>query len=101
MMNDITIQSPVHPPVGTAAARKSVLTSNSDSFGEILTDSIKQVNRLEVEADSSINDLATGRQTDIHRTMIAMEKASISFELLMQIRNKVISAYDRIMRMPI
>ena len=71
------------------------------SFGNILTDSIQQVNRLQVEADSSINGLATGKQTDIHRTMIAMEKASISFELLMQIRNKVISAYDKIMRMPI
>jgi flagellar hook-basal body complex protein FliE len=67
----------------------------------MLTDSIQQVNRFQVEADSSINDLSTGKQPDIHRTMIAMEKASISFELLMQIRNKVISAYDKIMRMPI
>ena len=66
----------------------------------MLTDSLKQVNRLQVEADSSINDLTTGKQPDIHRTMIAMEKASISFEMLMQIRNKVISAYDKIMRMP-
>ena len=100
-MNDITIQNPVQPPVGTAPRRTPELPSNSDSFGNMLTDSLKQVNRLQVEADSSINDLATGRQTDIHRTMIAMEKASISFELLMQIRNKVISAYDKIMRMPI
>ena len=100
-MNDITIQNPVQPPVGTATGRKPEPPSNSVSFGNMLTDSINQVNRLQVEADSSINDLATGRQPDIHRTMIAMEKASISFELLMQIRNKVISAYDKIMRMPI
>ena len=100
-MKDITIQNSVPPPVGIATSRKLELPSNSDSFGSMLTDSLKQVNRLQVEADSSINDLATGKQTDIHQTMIAMEKASISFELLMQIRNKVISAYDRIMRMPI
>jgi flagellar hook-basal body complex protein FliE len=100
-MDDITIGNPVQPPFGTATGRKPELPSNSDSFGRMLTDSLKQVNRLQVEADSSINDLATGKQIDIHRTMIAMEKASISFELLMQIRNKVISAYDRIMRMPI
>jgi len=100
-MKDITIQNSVEPRVGTALSRKPELRSNSESFGSMLTDSLKQVNRLQVEADSSINDLATGRQTDIHQTMIAMEKASISFELLMQIRNKVISAYDRIMRMPI
>jgi flagellar hook-basal body complex protein FliE len=86
--------------VGNSISRKPELTPNQNPFGKMLTDSLKQVNRLQVEADSSINDLATGKQLDIHRTMIAMEKASISFEMLMQIRNKVISAYDKIMRMP-
>jgi flagellar hook-basal body complex protein FliE len=100
-MDDITIKNPVQIPVGSAISRQSELPSISGSFGKMLTDSINQVNRLQVEADSNINDLAAGKQTDIHRTMIAMEKASISFELLMQIRNKVISAYDSIMRLPI
>ena len=100
-MNDITIQKPVEPQSGPAISGKPTRLSNPGSFGKMLTDSIDQVNRLQVAADSNINDLAMGKQTDIHRTMVAMEKASISFELLMQIRNKVISAYDRIMRMPI
>jgi len=100
-MNDITIQKPVEPQGGPAISGKPTRLSNPGSFGKMLTDSIDQVNRLQVAADSNINDLAMGKQTDIHRTMVAMEKASISFELLMQIRNKVISAYDRIMRMPI
>ena len=100
-MNDIRIQNHVQPPIGTAISRKPESPSNAVSFGNMLIDSMTQVNRMQVEADSNINDLATGKQPDIHRTMIAMEKASISFELLMQIRNKVISAYDSIMRMPI
>jgi flagellar hook-basal body complex protein FliE len=100
-MDDIKIQNTIQSPIGSKANMKSEPTSNATSFGEMLTDSIHQVNRLQVNADANINDLATGKQTDIHGTMIAMEKASISFELLMQIRNKVISAYDRIMRMPI
>jgi flagellar hook-basal body complex protein FliE len=100
-MNDITIQQPGQPQAEPAHSRKPTRLSNPGSFGKMLTDSINQVNRLQVAADSSINDLASGKHTDIHQTMVAMEKASISFELLMQIRNKVISAYDRIMRMPI
>ena len=100
-MNDITIQNSVQTPVGPTISGKPARLSNPESFGKMLADSIDQVNRLQVAADSSINDLSMGKQTDIHRTMVAMEKASISFELLMQIRNKVISAYDRIMRMPI
>ena len=100
-MKDIAIQKQLQPQAGPALSRKPTQSSNPGSFGKMLTDSIDQVNRLQVAADSSIKDLAMGKQTDIHRTMVAMEKASISFELLMQIRNKVISAYDRIMRMPI
>ena len=100
-MNDITIQNHVKPLGETAISRNPERTSNPGSFGKMLTASIDQVNRLQIEADSSINDLAMGKQTDIHRTMVAMEKASISFELLMQIRNKIVSAYDQIMRMPI
>ena len=68
------------------------------SFGKLLQQSIDQVNRLQVEADVNINDLASGKQSDIHQTMIAVEKAKVSFELLMQIRNKVIEAYNRLMR---
>lgn len=100
-MSDITIKSPGQSPVGTLVSSKPQPQSGSDSFGQMLADSISQVNRHQLEADASINDLVTGKHTDIHQTMIAMEKASISFELLMQIRNKVISAYDRIMSTPI
>ena len=43
--------------------------------------------------------LASGKQKDIHETMIEMEKADVAFQLLMQVRNKVIAAYETIMRM--
>ena len=74
-MSDITIQKPVEPQAGQAISGKPTRLSNPGSFGKMLTDSIDQVNRLQVAADSSINDLAMGKQTDIHRTMVAMEKA--------------------------
>ena len=71
------------------------------SFGQMLKGSLTRVNQLQNEADTSIDNLANGSQTDIHQTMIAVEKADVSFELLMQIRNKLIAAYDKIMRMPV
>ena len=100
-MNDITIKGPLQSPGGAIAGSKPEPQSGSLSFGQMLTDTISQVNRQQLEADASINNLVTGKHADIHQTMIAVEKASVSFELLMQIRNKVISAYDKIMRMPI
>lgn len=100
-MNEISIKRLSQAPIGVPGGSKAEPQSNSPSFGQMLTDSLSQVNRQQLEADASIDRLVNGKQTDIHQTMIAMEKASVSFELLLQIRKKVISAYDTIMRMPV
>ncbi len=70
-------------------------------FGGMLKQAIAQVNRDKLEADQAIEGLASGQRTDIHNTMITMEKASVSFQMLMQVRNKVINAYETIMRMQV
>jgi len=97
-MQNIKIQNQIQSLAGPHFSVNPDRQSQSSSFAETLQESLEQVNRLQLEADANINGLATGQQTDIHQTMIAVEKASVSFELLMQIRNKVISAYDNIMR---
>lgn len=97
-MQDIKIQNQIQPLTKPNFSVNPVQQSQPPSFGKALQQSLEQVNRFQLEADASIDGLATGRQTDIHQTMIAVEKASVSFELLMQIRNKVIAAYDKIMR---
>jgi flagellar hook-basal body complex protein FliE len=53
------------------------------------------------EADQSVRDLAVGKRHDLHEIMIATEKADVSFKFLMQIRNKLLEAYQEIMRMPL
>jgi flagellar hook-basal body complex protein FliE len=100
-MKEITIQNQMGSPADAAFSPSAKPHSPSVSFGQILKGSMDQVNRLQQAADASIEDLATGKQTDIHQTMIAVEKAGVSFELLMQIRNKIISAYETIMRMSV
>ena len=97
-MQDIKIQNPIQPIIRPDFTSEAIQQSQSSSFGKVLQQSIDQVNRLQLEADGKINDWVTGQQTDIHQTIIAVEKASVSFELLMQIRNKVISAYENLMR---
>ncbi len=72
-----------------------------ESFGDYMKQSLKEVNRELVDADQAIEDLTTGRNKDIHGTMIAMQKAEVSFELVMQVRNKLVSAYDEIRKMSI
>jgi flagellar hook-basal body complex protein FliE len=71
------------------------------SFTEILKTSISEVDRLQHETDGAIQDLVSGKEKNVHEVMVAMEKASLSLELLVQVRNKVLAAYDEIKRMQI
>ena len=100
-MNDITIQKSTFALKGSSLPSQQSGVPGTASFGQMLKGSLERVSQLQKEADASVTDLATGKQTDIHQTMIAVEKADVSFELLMQIRNKLISAYESIMRMPV
>ena len=71
------------------------------NFAVILENTVNDVNQLQREADESIQKLAAGKGKDIHQTMIALEKAEVSFQLMMQVRNKIIAAYEEVMRMQI
>jgi flagellar hook-basal body complex protein FliE len=69
------------------------------SFGQVLKDSLAQVSQLQHEADASIESLATGGTATLHDTMLAVQKAELSFKLMMQVRNKIVEAYQEVMRM--
>jgi len=69
------------------------------SFGDMLKQSINEVDKLQGEADKAITELATGQAQNLHSTLIALEKADVSFQLMMQVRNKILDAYREVMRM--
>ena len=71
------------------------------SFADALKDSISKVGEIEKEADKEAEKLARMETQDIHSTMIAIEKADITFQLMMQVRNKILTAYEEIMRMQV
>lgn len=100
-MNDLTISKLQSLLPETGVEKKQAGDASQTPFSDFVKRSLDDVNRQMVDADQAIDDLATGRNQDIHNTMIAMQKAEISFELVMQIRNKLISAYDEIRRMSI
>jgi flagellar hook-basal body complex protein FliE len=98
-MNEVTFQKGFDALIGSDAAQKQKQVQNDASFGTMLAQSLEEVNRLHIAADEAIENLAAGKQKNIHETMIAMEKADVAFQLLMQVRNKIIAAYETIMRM--
>ncbi len=70
-------------------------------FSSFFERSLEKVNELKLDADQAMEQLATGNEKDIHNTMIALQKADVSMELMLQVRNKMIAAYDEIRKMPV
>jgi flagellar hook-basal body complex protein FliE len=68
-------------------------------FGNWLEKSLGEVNRMQKASNEATQKLISGESKDIHGAMIAMQKASIAMELTVEVRNKVIAAYDEIKRM--
>ena len=85
------------PEVRTPQNRGS--DKSGSGFGEILKDAISTANELQKQSDQEIKKLMTGESQDLHTTVIAMQKADLSFQMMMQVRNKIVQAYQEIMRM--
>ena len=100
-MNEVTFQNELETITNTGANSKVKQAQLPESFGDMLGRALEEVNQLKTEADEAIDNLAAGKQKDIHQTMIDLEKADVAFQLLMQIRNKIITAYETVMRMPV
>jgi flagellar hook-basal body complex protein FliE len=71
------------------------------AFSAFLKDALNKVNEQQVQADQLAEKLVKGEDVDLHQVMIAAQKASISLQLALEVRNKVIEAYQEMMRMQI
>ncbi len=78
-----------------------VASGDGPSFKQLLMKNIEQVNELQTDADKAIEDLAAGRRDDLASVMIAKQKADIAFKTLLQVRNKLMDAYEEVKQMRI
>ena len=68
------------------------------SFKDTLQGFLSDVNTMQVKADESIEKMAAGEITDVHQVMSTVEEANVAFNMMMEIRNKVMDAYQEVMR---
>jgi flagellar hook-basal body complex protein FliE len=84
-------------PVAGNAKQTSAVEGAGKFFSELVT----KVNNLQNQSDKAIQSLASGENKNLHEVMISMEKASISFMFMSQVRTKAIEAYQEVMRMQV
>ena len=76
-------------------------TGGPDVFGNLLSDMVGEVNAKGAAASESVKGLLSGKDVSLHQTMIAMEEASVSFQLMVEVRNKLLESYQELMRMQV
>ena len=75
--------------------------TKSDGFGEMITRTIEEVSAAEATADRIAMGVASGQDENIHELLIASSKATLGVQLLTQVRNRAVEAYQEIMRMQV
>jgi flagellar hook-basal body complex protein FliE len=92
---------PTDKPLPLRQTDTSSVSTAKDSFGKLLTDTISEVNRNQMNGESAVDKMHTGEAKHLHEVIIAVEQADVSLRMLVQMRNKVQQAYEEIMRMQI
>lgn len=86
----------IEPTVGSQKTPSNVSSSNGLSFGDALKQALDATNEEQVNSEKAMTDLATGEVKDLHQAAIAIGKAELSMKLMLEVRNKAISAYKEI-----
>ena len=77
------------------------VNNGSSPFADYLKDALNDANKMIIESERLAEDYAAGRTDNMHQVLIAAEKADIALQFTMQVRNKILDAYNEIMRMQI
>ena len=88
-------------PLQPRTPRPVAPSQDGASFKDVLAQALGEVQRLQTDADTTIKQLVAGEIKDVSDAMIAVEKADVAFQTMMVVRNKIVAAYEEIMRMQV
>lgn len=86
---------------GGVSNSNSTGATSGKSFADTLKDAVGGVNEMQKSADKAAQNLATGKTDNVAEVMIATEKADIALKVMVQVRNKIIDAYNEVMKMQV
>ena len=101
-MNNTIFTGIPNLPITTPTSPSSPAGAGSDDgggFGSLLSQAVDRVGELQHTSDQQVSELVQGDRQDIHNVMIAVEKADVAFQLMMQVRNKIVNAYEEVSKL--
>ncbi|MBZ5659254.1 MAG: flagellar hook-basal body complex protein FliE [Acidobacteriia bacterium] len=94
-----TIKGLPVPDLGAGASKSSGSAGAQSDFFDALQGAMNQVEQLHTDAQSKVAGMLDGSGDDVHSAMIAVEKAGLAFEMMVQVRNKIVQAYQTVSNM--
>lgn len=88
-------------PAGQLAGSLQGAGAAAQSFSDMFSGAIAQLDALQKTSDANVEKLASGQSIDLHEVMIGLEQASLGFQLAVQVRNRLIEAYQEVSRMQV
>jgi len=89
----------IRPPATIPQIGPPSPTSSSGAFRSVLSDAIGRVEQFQQNSQTAIDKFLSGEDEEVHKVALATQQAELAFDLFLQVRNKVISAYQEVMRM--
>jgi flagellar hook-basal body complex protein FliE len=89
------------PPIAPAVSPIAPQGTGGDAFKSVFTEAVSQVESFQNNAQASISKFLSGEGEELHQVAVKTQQAELSFDLFMQVRNKVVSAYQEVMRMQV
>jgi len=99
MNNSIASGFPTLPTKPTSPMAPGAGEGLEGGFGETLQNAISRVDQLDKDSSMQVTELLKGDRQDLHNVMIAVEKADVAFQLMMQVRNKIVNAYQEVSKL--
>lgn len=94
-ISSLTPLSPLAPPESSSASTESA----GSPFKDVLNSAIQEVEGARANANQSVQRFLSGEGDDLHSTILATQRADLEFQMFLQVRNKVVSAYQEVMKM--
>jgi flagellar hook-basal body complex protein FliE len=88
--------SPGLNPLQPGKAAGPAAPTQGPGFKDVLMKNLEQVNRLQQDAEMAVEDFATGQRSDVEGVMMAKQKADVAFQMMMEVRNKLMDAYEEV-----
>ena len=95
------IRLPAHVGTVSGVAALDSKANGAPSFGSVMADAVQTVDNVQKSSQASVERFLSGEGEELHHVALQQQQAAITFDVFLQVRNKVVQAYQEVMRMPV